>query len=133
MARPRRPVASFSQSERLRRRQKTPTVLLAPADAAARGIGDGDAVVVTSARGAARFAAELTDRTRPGVVVVEGLWWHRFHPGGHGANVLTRDDVTDLGGGPAFHSNLVQVARAESAPAGSALAGVGLTGVSGGG
>ena len=61
--------------------------------------------------------------TRPGVVVVEGLWWHRFHPGGHGANVLTRDDVTDLGGGPAFHSNLVQVARAESAPAGSALAG----------
>jgi len=125
--------SSFSQSERLRRRQKTPTVLLAPADAAARGIGDGDAVVVTSARGAARFAAELTDRTRPGVVVVEGLWWHRFHPGGHGANVLTRDDVTDLGGGPAFHSNLVQVARAESAPAGSALAGVGLTGVSGGG
>src|SRR5206468_11498394 len=77
--------STFSQSERLRRRQKTPTVLLAPADAAARGIGDGDAVVVTSARGAARFAAELTDRTRPGVVVVEGRWWHRFHPGGHGA------------------------------------------------
>jgi anaerobic selenocysteine-containing dehydrogenase len=105
--------SSFSQSERLRRRQKTPTVLVAPADAAERGIGDGDAVVVTSARGAARFAAELTDRTRPGVVVVEGVWWHRFHPGGRGVNVLTRDDVTDLGGGPAFHSNLVQLARAE--------------------
>jgi len=104
--------SSFSQSERLRGRQKTPTVLVAPADAATRGINDGDAVVVTSRRGAARFTAELTERTRPGVVVVEGLWWHRFQPGGRGVNVLTSDEVTDMGRGPAFHSNLVQVARA---------------------
>ncbi len=36
----------------------------------------------------------------------------RFHPGGHGVNVLTSDRVTDMGGGPAFHSNLVEVSRA---------------------
>jgi len=36
----------------------------------------------------------------------------RFHPGGHGVNVLTSDRVTDMGGGPAFHSNLVKVSRA---------------------
>jgi anaerobic selenocysteine-containing dehydrogenase len=40
---------------------------------------------------------------------VEGIWWHRFHPGGRGVNVLTSDRVTDMGGGPAFHSNLVEV------------------------
>jgi len=45
------------------------------------------------------------------VVVVEGVWWHRFHPGGRSVNVLTDDRVTDMGGGPAFHSNLVEVSR----------------------
>jgi anaerobic selenocysteine-containing dehydrogenase len=103
--------SSFSQSELLRRRQKTPTVMLAAADAAARGIGDGDEVRIESARGAARFTAQVTDATRPGVVVVEGIWWHRFHPGGRSVNVLTDDRVTDMGGGPVFHSNLVEVTR----------------------
>src|SRR5437879_4793019 len=104
--------SSFSQSARLRRRQGTATAMLAPADAAARGIGEGDTVLVESARGSARFAARITDATRPGVVVIEGIWWHRFHPGGRGVNVLTSDRVADLGGGPAFHSNLVQVHKA---------------------
>lgn len=104
--------SSFSQSERLRRRQKTPTVMLAAPDAAARGIADGDPVRVESARGAARFTAQVTNATRPGVVVIEGIWWHRFHPGGRAVNVLTDDRVTDMGGGPAFHSNLVEVSRA---------------------
>jgi anaerobic selenocysteine-containing dehydrogenase len=104
--------SSFSQSERLRRRQGTPTVMLAPADAAARGIADGDPVRVFNARGSARFTARVSDRTRPGVAVIEGLWWHRFHPGGRNVNVLTADALTDLGDGPAFHSNLVEVERA---------------------
>ncbi len=104
--------SSFSQSELLRRRQGAPTVMLALSDAAARGIRDGDQVRVESARGVARFRAEVTEATRPGVVVVEGIWWHRFHPGGRGVNVLTDDRVTDMGGGPAFHSNLVEVSRA---------------------
>jgi anaerobic selenocysteine-containing dehydrogenase len=104
--------SSFSQSDRLRRRQGTPTVMISGEDAAARGVADGDPVRVESARGAARFTAWITDATRPGVVVVEGIWWHRFHPGGRGVNVLTDDRVADMGGGPAFHSNLVQVTRA---------------------
>ncbi|PYM28206.1 MAG: hypothetical protein DMD78_00555 [Candidatus Rokuibacteriota bacterium] len=105
--------SSFSQSERLRRRQGTPIVMLSPADAAARGIVDGDTVRVESPRGDARFSAQVTDATRPGVAVIEGLWWHRFHPGGRGINFLTDDRVTDMGGGPALHSNLVEVTRAQ--------------------
>ena len=104
--------SSFSQSERLRRRQGTPTVMLAAEDALRRGIADGDPVRVESPRGAARFTARITDATRPGVAVIEGIWWHRFHPGSHGVNVLTDDRVADMGGGPAFHSNLVEVTRA---------------------
>ncbi|MGH7348088.1 MAG: molybdopterin-containing oxidoreductase family protein, partial [Candidatus Rokuibacteriota bacterium] len=104
--------SSFSQSDLLRKRQGAATAMLAVADAAARGIKDGDSVRVESPRGAARFTARLTDATRPGVVVIEGIWWHRFSPDGLGVNVLTSDRVADLGGGPAFHSNLVQVSRA---------------------
>jgi anaerobic selenocysteine-containing dehydrogenase len=104
--------SSFSQSERLRRRQGTPTVMMAAEDAAARRIADGDAVRVESRRGAAQFTARITDATRRGVVVIEGIWWHRFHPGGRGVNVLTDDRTVDMGGGPAFHSNLVEITRA---------------------
>jgi anaerobic selenocysteine-containing dehydrogenase len=107
--------SSFSQSDLLRRRQGPPAVMLAPADAATRGIADGDAVRVESSRGSAAFTARVTDATRPGVAVIEGIWWHRFHPGGRGINFLTDDRVTDMGGGPAFHSNLVEVTRASAA------------------
>ena len=104
--------SSFSQSELLRRRQGAATAMLAAADAVARGIRDGDSIRVESPRGTARFTARITDATRPGVVVIEGIWWHRFSPDGLGVNVLTSDRVADLGGGPAFHSNLVQVSKA---------------------
>jgi anaerobic selenocysteine-containing dehydrogenase len=103
--------SSFSQSERMRRRQRGPAVLLNPADAAGRGIRGGDPVLVRSARGEARFTAELTEDTRAGVVVVEGIWWSKHQPGGRGVNALTDDRTTDMGGGPALHSNLVQVER----------------------
>ena len=103
--------SSFSQSEKLRRRQGTAAVMIAPPDAAARGIAEGDRVEVRNDRGRASFVARVTDATRPGVVVVEGLWWHRFQPGARNVNVFTSDRVTDMGGGPAFHSNLVEVER----------------------
>ena len=104
--------SSFSQSDRLRRRQGTPTVFIAAPDAARRGIVDGDRVRVFNDRGAAYFRASITDATREGVVVVEGIWWPRFQEGDRSVNVLTSDRTADMGGGPAFHSNLVEVVRA---------------------
>ncbi len=103
--------SSFSQSDLLRRRQKGPSVFLNPADAAARGIRDGEPVFVRSARGGARFSALVTEDTRPGVAVVEGIWWSKHQPGGRGVNAITDDRVADLGGGPALHSNLVEVSK----------------------
>jgi len=103
--------SSFSQSGLLRRRQRGPSVLLHPEDARSRGIADGDAVVVRSARGQARFAATVTEDTRPGLAVIEGIWWSKHQAGARGVNVITDDRVADIGGGPALHSNLVEVAR----------------------
>ena len=103
--------SSFSQSDMLRRRQRGPSVFLHPEDARPRGIADGDTVVVRSARGEARFAATLTDDTRPGLAVIEGIWWSKHQAGGRGVNAITDDRLADMGRGPALHSNLVQVAR----------------------
>ena len=103
--------SSFSQSEMLRRRQRGPSVFLHPEDARPRGISEGDSVEVRSARGAARFTATVTDDTRPGVAVIEGIWWAKHQAGARGVNAITDDRVADVGGGPALHSNLVQVAR----------------------
>jgi anaerobic selenocysteine-containing dehydrogenase len=101
--------SSFSQSERMRRRQGDPTVFLHPDDAGPRGIRDGDAVLVRSPRGEAEFQARLTDDTRPGLAVIEGLWWAQHQAGGWNVNALTDDRLADLGGGAVFHSNLVEV------------------------
>jgi anaerobic selenocysteine-containing dehydrogenase len=109
--------SSFSQSSLLRARQGGPSVLVHPDDAAERGIAAGDLVAVFNDRGRALFTAVLSDDTLPGQVVVEGIWWHKFMPGGRGVNVLTSDGVADMGGGPAFHSTMVDVARADSSEA----------------
>ncbi len=101
--------SSFSQSDRMRRRQRQPSVLLHPEDAAVRGIRDGDLVAVRSPRGQAQFVAIITEDTRAGVAVVEGIWWSKHQPGRRGVNALTDDRTADMGGGPALHSNLVQV------------------------
>ncbi|HLE43863.1 MAG TPA: molybdopterin dinucleotide binding domain-containing protein, partial [Methylomirabilota bacterium] len=106
--------SSFSQSALLRKRQAGAAVFIHPDDAAARGIVPGELVAVWNDRGRALFTAVLTDDTPPGQVVIEGIWWHKFMPGGRGVNVLTSDKVADLGGGPAFHSTMVEVERAPS-------------------
>ena len=103
--------SSFSQSALLRTRQQEPRVMMSAEDAAARGLADGDRARVFNDRGSALFGVRVTDATQPGVVVVEGIWWHRFHPGDRNVNVLTSDRVADMGGGPALHSNLVEVER----------------------
>ncbi len=109
--------SSFSQSALLRKRQGGAVVFVHPRDAAAREITPGDLVAVWNDRGRACFTAVLTDDTPPGQVVIEGIWWHKFMPGGRGVNVLTSDKVADLGGGPAFHSTMVEVCRAPAVEA----------------
>jgi anaerobic selenocysteine-containing dehydrogenase len=103
--------SSFSESELLRRRQGGPSVFLHPEDAARRGIADGAATTVRSARGEARFRAVVTEDTRPGVAVIEGVWWAKHQAGGRGVNAITDDREADLGGGAVFHSNMVEVTR----------------------
>ncbi|MBI4797679.1 MAG: molybdopterin oxidoreductase family protein [Desulfarculus sp.] len=85
-------------------------ILIHPRDAAARGIADGQEVRVFNGRGACVLRVRVSQETRPGVTVAEGLYWGRHTPGGQGINHLTSQDLADLGGSCAFHCNLVEVA-----------------------
>lgn len=95
--------------------------LLNPADAAALGIIDGDRVRVFSAVGEIELSAVVSDRPRPGIVVVEHGWGSRvLDPRGGGApesfgvnrNLLVGGRPVDpLSQTPALSSTYVGVAR----------------------
>ena len=87
---------AYSQSKKIAGRE---VVRLNPADAARRGIADGDIVRLFNDRGACLAAAAVTDDVMPGVLQLSTGAWYDPEPGAaehplcvHGnPNVLTRD------------------------------------------
>jgi anaerobic selenocysteine-containing dehydrogenase len=86
-----------------------PFAELDPADAAARGIAEGDTVRVWNDRGSLTLTARVGARLRPGVVAVPFGWWSDQHDERATANSLTNDALTDWGGGVAYGSTRVEV------------------------
>ncbi len=82
-----------------------------PADAEARGVGEGDLVRVFNDRGTIELTAMLNAHLPAGVVAAR-LDWAKLHPGGANVNALTSEQLTDIGGGATFYSTLVQVEKA---------------------
>ncbi|MGC8550842.1 MAG: molybdopterin-containing oxidoreductase family protein [Acidobacteriaceae bacterium] len=84
-----------------------------PEDAEARGIADGALVTVWNDRGELPLMAKLSRRVGRGVVAGR-LHWNKLSQSGHNVNLLTGQHLTDMGGGPAFYSVLVEVRPADS-------------------
>lgn len=87
------------------------------ADAAFRGIKDGDPVRVFNDRGTIAVLAKVTDRMMPGVVrCYEGAWYDPDEEGvdrGGCVNVLIDDMLTSPAGASNFNTCLVDVAKEE--------------------
>ena len=109
--------SSYANLPRHLRAEGEPHLDLAEADAAARGIVDGDLARAFNDRGAVLARARVGDLVPPGVVALPSGWWASLSPGGTSANALTADRLTDLGGGCAFHDALVEVESAEPSDA----------------
>lgn len=102
--------STFNEVEELRAKAGPPTIMIHPQDAVARDLQDGQEVRVFNDRGEITVFCEITDAVRPGVTVIEGIYWPRYMPAGKGVNTLTSQEPTDLGQSAGFHCNLVEVA-----------------------
>ncbi|MGZ6957732.1 MAG: molybdopterin-containing oxidoreductase family protein [Acidimicrobiia bacterium] len=89
-----------------------PVVRIHPDDAAARAIGDGDAVVVHNARAQVPTVARLDPDLLPGVVTMPKGSWCRDFAGGLTANALVPDTLSDLADGACFNDTRVEIERA---------------------
>jgi anaerobic selenocysteine-containing dehydrogenase len=91
-------------------RERAAMLHIHPADAAARGIVQSDAVRVFNALGEMQCPANLTPDVRPGTVAFAKGVWRKNTYNGSTSNALVPDSLTDLGGGACFNDARVQVA-----------------------
>jgi len=104
--------SSFGERDDLVRRRGPPSLKVAPADAAARGLADGQRVVAENALGSVEFHLRVTDDVPRGVAVAEGVPWIAHAPGGRTVNALTSQRLTDAAEGSTFYDNRIDVRAA---------------------
>jgi anaerobic selenocysteine-containing dehydrogenase len=105
--------STFVNIDALRRAAREPECLLHPIDAERRGIAPGMRVIVHNDRGAFTAVARVEDTIRPGVVWAPSVWWGKLAVDGANANQTTSQRETDMGHGPVFYDNLVEVGAAD--------------------
>jgi anaerobic selenocysteine-containing dehydrogenase len=103
---------TFANITSLRRQAREPEVLLHPADAERRGIAAGMRVTVRNDRGAFLATARVEPSIREGVAWAPSVWWGKLADDGANANQTTSQRETDLGHGPVFYDNQVEVEQA---------------------
>jgi anaerobic selenocysteine-containing dehydrogenase len=104
--------SSHAGIPRASREQGHPFVQMNPKDAEPRGITDGDQVRLFNERGTVHAPVQITPSLLAGVVAMSHGWWASRLPNKSSANALTRDGLTDAGGGGDFHDTRIQVAKA---------------------
>jgi len=111
--------SSFVNVEPLQRAAREPEVALHPRDAERRGIAEGQMVVVQNDRGQFVGRARIREGMLEGVAWAPGIWWAKFSPDGRNVNATTSQRLTDMGAGPVFYDNLVEVRADTPASLGS--------------
>ena len=95
------------------RKDAEPECVMHPADAERRALPDGTRVVVHNDRGEFVAVLRVRDSVREGVIWAPSIWWSKLSRDGHNANDTTSQELTDLGNGPVFYDNLVEVSAAD--------------------
>jgi anaerobic selenocysteine-containing dehydrogenase len=100
---------TFVNVTSLRRLAHEPEVLLHPSDAERRGIAVGAMVTVRNDRGAFLAKARVEAGIREGVAWAPSIWWAKLSADGANVNQTTSQRITDMGNGPVFYDNQVEV------------------------
>jgi anaerobic selenocysteine-containing dehydrogenase len=106
--------SSFYEQEGLRAKQECMQLMMHPLDAQQRDLSEGQEVLAVNELGQVRFILTITERTPPGTVVAEGVWWLEFVPGDLGINALMSQRLTDSGRGSTLYDVTVEVGPAPS-------------------
>jgi anaerobic selenocysteine-containing dehydrogenase len=101
--------SSFVNVDALRRGAREPELMIHPDDATPRNVLDGTRVEVQNDRGSFSAVARVSDAVTEGTVWAPSIWWTKFSKDGRNANDTTSQRETDLGHGPVFYDNLVEV------------------------
>lgn len=104
--------STFVNVTSLRRQAREPEVLLHPGDAERRGIAAGMRVTVRNDRGAFLATARVESSIREGVAWAPSVWWGKLADDGANANQTTSQRETDMGHGPVFYDNQVEIEQA---------------------
>jgi anaerobic selenocysteine-containing dehydrogenase len=107
--------STFNETPTSLANEKRPNVMIHPEDARARGIADGDAVVLGNTLGEVRLHARVFDGVRRGVLIAESIWPNSAYPDGKGINTLVKGDPIAPYGGAAVHDNKVWIKLAPDA------------------
>ena len=91
-----------------------PSIIMNSLDAQSIGCATKDLVVIRSQQGEIVRRLQVSDATRPGVVIAVGLWWPKLSPDRRGLNQLTSQRLTDYGGGSCFGNAVVRISKAPS-------------------
>jgi anaerobic selenocysteine-containing dehydrogenase len=91
--------------------RQTAALAINTADAAERGIVNGDAVRMFNDRGACLLIARVNGEVSRGVVAAPSVRQIKRAAGGRNVNALVSERLTDMGNGPTFYSCLVQVEK----------------------
>jgi anaerobic selenocysteine-containing dehydrogenase len=97
----------------LMRAAREPECMIHSSDAERRGIAEGARVVVHNDRGEFVATARVGEMIREGTVWAPSIWWGKLAADGHNANHTTSQLETDMGHGPVFYDNLVEVSLAD--------------------
>jgi anaerobic selenocysteine-containing dehydrogenase len=103
--------SSLANMSGLLAKEGAPFVEINPADAQARGIANGDEVLIENERGSCQMRVVVTENVPPGVAAAPKGRWARFDPEGRNINWVTSDALADVAGQSTFHSNLVEITR----------------------
>jgi anaerobic selenocysteine-containing dehydrogenase len=105
--------STFVNIDSLRRAAREPECIVHPSDAERRGIAPGMRVAIHNDRGAFTAVARVEASIKEGVVWAPSIWWGKFAADGANANQTTSQRETDLGHGPVFYDNQVEVSLAD--------------------
>lgn len=96
--------SSYSNVGQIRRRLGPLEVRAHPSELAARGLDDGQPVVMRSSVGEIRALVRTSDDVAPGVALCPKGRWPKLDPSGGNVNVVTEATRTDIGESSAVHS-----------------------------